>query len=711
MIAISKPVVPRIVDKTLDVRRFHTVLGQAAPLLAPLGVLMGAAAITGAYAEAARGPSDDLSHFHLFWAGMLLFIVPIFLRLCAVRVARGERLALIAAVGLFDYLPKYLRSPSSPLYHDELAHWRQSEVMYATGRLFQPNPTIDILRSFPGLHALTVSLRVLSGLSTFDIGVVLPGLLHVIALIGIFVLTEQATLSARTAAFAALLYSLNPSFLFFDAEYAYESLGIVLCVWVIAAIVAMQRATDDRARQIAWFAGGLVLAAACVVTHHLSSYIAVAVSVCIAVVTLTRARRSSDGDGATVALTVAFAVIIAAIALAWALTVATAVWGYLTPYVTKGGGELAALWRLHGDARQLFALSVTPGYERLAAYAAPPIALLGAVAGLWLLYRQPPRLPAAHALMLFGLLYFPSVPFVLTQYGNEGARRSWAFTYIGLSLLVAPAISGVLDALAHRRVHARALARAGVAALLMTLFVGNVSAFTNETYRFPGPYVYGSDVRSLTPELLGLTRWFTATQGQDRRVVADRFSGLALASFGRQWPAAPSAGFPVWQLYFSTRRPSDLLLRELRTSDYRYMVVDRRMARYLPRIGVYFEPDEPEAFRRKTPPPLAALDRYDRLPWTIPVYQSDNLAVYRFDFASLDLPRRPGSVESPGSAGVSPVPSVRLPSAGTGETPALPVVPAGFSRTLSRRRARRPALHTSVGLNHSPTPHQLGSRS
>ncbi|MCA1599757.1 MAG: hypothetical protein LC769_12235, partial [Chloroflexi bacterium] len=111
------------------------------------------------------------------------------------------------------------------------------------------------------------------------------------------------------------------------------------------------------------------------------------------------------------------------------------------------------------------------------------------------------------------------------------------------------------------------------------------------------------------------------------------------------------------------------------------------------------------------PPPLPALDRYNRLPWTIPVYQSDNLAVYRFDFASLDLPRRPGSVESPGSAGVSPVPALGRRTLGPGETPALPVVPAGFSRTLSRRRARRPALHASVGLNHSPTPHQLGSRS
>ncbi len=71
-------------------------------------------------------------------------------------------------------------------------------------------------------------------------------------------------------------------------DQANESLGIVLCVWVIVAIVAMQRASGDRARQLAWFASGLVLAAACVVTHHLSSYIAVVVSVCIAVVTVAR---------------------------------------------------------------------------------------------------------------------------------------------------------------------------------------------------------------------------------------------------------------------------------------------------------------------------------------------------------------------------------------------------------------------------------------
>jgi len=498
MTAVGELVAPGAVIHTARYRGRRLSGEVIAPLLSPLGLAAGSAMVAWAYAGAAIGPASDLWHFHLFWIGMALFVVPVFMRLCAAHVTRGERLALVVAAGLFDYLPKYLRSPNSPLYHDELAHWRQSEVTYTTGRLFQPNPTIHILRSFPGLHALTVALRDLTGLGTFDAGVILPGVLHAIALLGIFVLAEQVTLSARVAALAALLYSFNPSFLFFDAEYAYESLGIVFCIWVVVAIVAMQRAAGDRPRQLAWFSAGLALAAACIVTHHLSSFVAAAVSIGVAVATIIGARRGSAGRSAAV-LACAFAGAVLALAVAWVLVVATDVWDYLTPYLAKGSAELAAILHHHDGARQLFALSVTPGYERLAAYLAPAIAALGAIAGLWLRGRRPPTtsLPATRALVLFGLLYFPSVPFVLTEAGNEGARRSWAFTYIGLALLVAPIIPWLLEAVACRRAVAMVLARGGLAVLLMVVLVGNVSAFTNETYRFPGPYVYGSDVQGI----------------------------------------------------------------------------------------------------------------------------------------------------------------------------------------------------------------------
>jgi len=689
MTAVSELAAPGAVIHTARYRGRRLSGKVIAPLLPPLGLAAGSVVVAWAYADAATGSVGDLWHFHRFWIGMALFVVPVLLRLCAARVTRGERLALVVATGLFDYLPKYLRGPGSPLYHDELAHWRQSEVTYATGQLFQPNPTIPILRSFPGLHALTVALRDLTGLGTFDTGVILPGLLHVVALLGIFVLAEQVTLSARVAALAALLYSFNPSFLFFDAEYAYESLGIVLCIWVVVALVAMQRAADDRPRQLAWFSIGLALAAACVVTHHLSSFIAVAVSIGVAIATTVGACRGTARRSAAV-LACAFAAAVAILAAAWVFVVATDVWNYLTPYLAKGSAELAAILHHRDGARQLFALSVTPGYERLAAYLAPAIAALGAIAGLWPRQRRGPHetgAPAAGALVLFGLLYFPSVPFVLTEAGNEGARRSWAFTYIGLVLLVAPVIPCLMDGIARLGAVVGALARGTLAALLMVLLVGNVSAFTNETYRFPGPYVYGSDVRSLTPELLAATRWVRDTQGVGNRVVADRFSALALASFGKQWPAAPSTGFPAWQLYFSTRRPSAMLLGELRTSRYDYLVVDRRMARYLPRIGVYFEPDEPQAYRRVTPPPAAALDRYERMPWSIKLYQSENLAIYRLNFHMLDIPWRQGRGR-PGSAKVR-TPWDRRHLAGTRLRPRSPRKAPPPPLTAGPARCRR----------------------
>lgn len=598
-----------------------------------LGLLAGTLVVAYAYAYAATVFTGQ-AEFHLFWLGMLLFLVPACLRLCQAGVLRTERLALVSAVGLFNDLPKFLRNPQYPLFHDELAHWRQAEVIYRTGRPFQPNPTIDIIQFFPGLHTLTAALRDLSGLSTFQIAIVLLAVLHIVAVVGIFLIAERITRSPHTAALAAFIYSLNPSFMFFDTQYAYESLAIVFVIWVLLAVVNLQAAQGDRLRQAGWFVVGLVLAGGCIVTHHLSSYIMVLVLLLVMAVTVVRAMRGVESR-ATALVTVCFAVIVAASAVAWLLLVASDTVRYLTPHLTNGIAQVFKMMQHEQQSRQLFAFSTTPGYERLCAFVSPVIAAAGAATGLWLRRRLWLRSSAALALVLFGLLYFLSVPFMLTQAGNEGARRSWAYTYVGLCILAAPVIPWLLRRVAQRRAVVRRCAQGGVVACLAVVLVGNLAMAINETYRFPGPYVYGSDTRSLTGELLAMTRWFRATQGPNQRVVSDRFSGLALASFGNDWTAAPSYGFPVWQLYVWTRRPTDSLLGELRSSHYSYVIVDKRMARYLPWIGVYFEPDEPTQISTRRPS-LEALTKYDGLPWTIKIFESDNLAVYRFNFAALN---------------------------------------------------------------------------
>ena len=68
------------------------------------------------------------------------------------------------------------------------------------------------------------------------------------------------------------------------------------------------------------------------------------------------------------------------------------------------------------------------------------------------------------------------------------------------------------------------------------LLVGNTAAGMNPSYRFPGPAAYGSDTRSITPEVRGRREWLRATQGRDLRIVADRYSGLVFGSFGESVP-------------------------------------------------------------------------------------------------------------------------------------------------------------------------------
>jgi glycosyltransferase involved in cell wall biosynthesis len=612
--------------------------GLAAWAAVWLGLVAGAFLLAVAYNDAAHHGTGT-RHFALFWAGMLAFLVPAAVCLLGERASRPQRMSLVVAVGLFGFIPKFLRNPDFPLFHDELAHWQQSEAISRTGRLFEPNTLVTILPDFPGLHALTAALRELSGASTFTVGTVLLVLLHAAAVVGVFWIGERLTRSARIGGVAALLYSLNPSFLYFDSQYAYESLGVVLFIWIVAALVSALAARENPRQRIAWLACGAVLAGAGALTHHLSSYIAVATLGLVAAVLTVRARRGDEPWGQA-AVAWGFAVFAGVVTAAWLVLEADRAIPYIEPHLTGGVEELARVVSGGDRPRRLFSESTLPAYERIAAFLAPVIALAGAALGLWLLRRA--RRAGAHvALALFGLLYFPAVPFILSQAGSEGARRSWAFTYLGLSLLIAPAVVWLLARPRPRRVP-RWAPTAAVIALLAVVAVGNVAAGLDEQYRFPGPYVYGSDTRSLTPELIAVADWMRDSQGRRRRVVADRYTSLALASFGDQVTGVPSRGFPVWELALQPE-PSRFLLYQLSGAGYRYMVIDEQMARHTPRIGVYFSaPQEPGAFQHDRPVSLQHLRAYEGRPWAIKLFQSDNLAVYRLDFAQLDTRYAPG---------------------------------------------------------------------
>ena len=631
-----------------------------------LGFAAGCLMLAYSYSYASTHQADDRVHFHLFWLAELLFLVPALVRLFQQSTTRASRLAIVVAIAAFDYAPKYLRDPHFPLFHDELVHSHQVASIASAGQVFEPSPLIGIIRFFPGLHGAAASLEKLTGASPFLVQSLLMLILHVLALVGIFLIAEQLSRSARVGGLAAFAYSLNPSFLFFDSQFAYESLAIVLFIWVLVAVVKAEAASEAR-RRAGWLAIAFVLGAACVVTHHITSYaltlmLALTALVALvrvprrrearanaaglaalvqrdlvalpAVVTLARTRRKREARANAAGL-VALAIAVAGAAAAWLLLIAGDVLPYLSPHVSGGVHQVLSLIQHEQRSRTLFVASHTPMYEHWAAFLSPVIGFAGALAGIWCLWLRRMRSAIPRTLVVLGFLYFASLPFIYTQAGNEGARRSWSISYIGLSILLAFAVNDLTRRSRARGKVVAAVASALTLIVLGVLYVGNVGSGVNEYYRFPGPPNVRSEVRTLTPEVRSAASWLDRTQGPGRKVVADQYDGPPLAFFGRATPATPSAGFPTWELYLSRNPIAPALANQLQSSRYDYLFVNGT----LPLVPSYYQTQtassgpEGEWTGSAKSRSSSVIARYDRLPWAVKLYGSDNLAIYRLDFS------------------------------------------------------------------------------
>lgn len=611
----------------------------------------GMAAIVASYLVAQATESGE-AEFTWFWGGLAAMELPVIALLARRATTAAARSALLVLTGIVTYAPKLLRDPGGPAYHDEYAHWRAAYDIVATGRLFQPAQIIPVISDYPGLHAVTAVIVDVTGLSIWQAATVLLVLCHVALLLGIAALARAVGLGSRSAALAAVLYGFNASFLYFDTQFAYESMAITLAVWALAAFAQAVRARPGQSRA-AWCCLTAVLSLGCVVTHHLSTIeLTVAMALAAAALSLPRVARSEGWKG-TAATAWGLTTFTGAAIAAWIVFVAPATTGYLSPYLGSGLSQLAGLATGTSAGRQLFSDSLSPWWEHAAAYGVTVIALGMAVGGV-LLYRSRWRPRGAQRALLLGcgalgLLYFPSTLFILAPAGAEGARRTWAFSWIGLAIVAGPVAAWLVDWGGRRlRRAGRVTARGVLGALAVTSLVGGTAAGLDASYRFPGPYLYGSDARSDTAELNAMTQWFLATFGAGNNVVTDRFTGLLMASYGLQDTAFPSGGFPVWDLY--TDEPGQplgppSLIASLTSGGFRYLIVDKRMATDVPEVGVYFEGTEPAGLVLPDGQPVfnGRLAKFNGVTWMTKVLESDNYAVYRMNLpaASVTYQARP----------------------------------------------------------------------
>ena len=529
-------------------RRWRFTLTVAACAVA------GMAAIVKSYLIAQTTVSDE-AEFIWFWAGMSLMELPLIAVIARRRTGAAARSALLLIIGFTSYAPKLLRDPGAPLYHDEYAHWRATYDIIANGRLFEPAQIVPVIARYPGLHAATAVIVDVTGLSIWQAGTILVLLCHVALLAGIVTLARAIGLDSRAATLAAVAYGFNASFLYFDTQFSYESMSITLVVWSLAAFAQAIRVPSGPHRS-AWCCLTVMLSFGCAITHHLTTIELAAVMLIVSVaLSLPRAARSDGWRGTAVTAWLLSAFTLAAI-VGWITFMAPATVAYLSPYLGTALHQLTQMVSGSSSGRQLFSASLSPWWEHVAAFGVTVVALAFAAAGL-LRRRRPGGRPAAgreRALLLgfaaVGLAYFPSTVFIFSQAGAEGSRRSWAISWIGLSVLTALSGAWLVDwASLRRRAVARAAAMGVLTAMTATALVGGTAAGLDASYRFPGPYLYGSDARSDTPELNAMAQWFLARFGPGHRMVTDRYTGLEVASFGLQDTAMPSAAFPIWDLY------------------------------------------------------------------------------------------------------------------------------------------------------------------
>lgn len=573
----------------------------------------------------------DGLHYHVFWAGCLVACVPAAVRACAGVVAGWERLTQVAVLSTFLMGPKLLRTPDRPLYHDEYAHIQQAEHVVESGRLFTDNWLVPVIKSYPGLHTVTAFLTDLSDVSPWRTGQLLVLLVHVLTAVGAYAVAAELWRSRRAGAAGAVVYMLNASYMYFDSQFSYEGMALALFVWIGYLSVRMLRCTG---RAAAWRLTpvALLLGAALVMTHHLTAIglvVLLAISG-LATAVLRPARRSCAAGLPAMLVTTG---VITAFLLLWLLAVSPYTWRYLSPYLGTGLRQLAGILSSGSGSRELYAASTTPGYERVAAFLS--FAVLGAAAVVHLIrshrLRDDVRDGARLGWILYGGLYFLSVPLILSPTGAEASRRTWAFTFFGVGVIVAGLFAGPP--------RARSPWRAGAAVLaFVVVLVGNVSAGQNEYYRFPGRVVFGTDTRDVSSESIALARWLRGVVPPGQRVATDRFNGLQLTYTGGLEVARATGRLPYWELYLESLPPAPRLAAEMRRQGVAYLVLDKRMTRTLPVLGVFFQPDED--FTVREPLARGQLDRYYDQPWASVVLDSTTVRVVQIDLDMIVLSSR-----------------------------------------------------------------------
>jgi hypothetical protein len=569
----------------------------------------------------------------LFWFGLCMIFAPIAFRLLGSGADRGERLALVVILGLCLFLVKVLGSPSEFVRFDEFGWWRATQEVLITGHTFTGTQLNTATAGYPALPVLTAAIADLSGLSIFHAALVLIAVLRVVFVIALFIFLERTLGSDRAAGIGVVVYACNSSFVYFDVQFGYESLALVLAVVLMVVVRRWAFSHDFPPEPVSAAVAvvGVIVACGLTISHHLTSLFVVAFLAIWTILWLLVGRRSDrsrpDQNGPGVPL-----LVLALLVASWLLLVAgTSTLHELGGLFVGAYNSISDLILGTNDSKQLFSGAgegVTLlergmiGFSTLAA-----LAVIGI--GILRLRKKRPAGPLPIALGIVALLDLVSLGLRLTQASSEIAGRAPAFTFIGIAFLAGLISLGKRGDGWTARTHL--LLRLALTASALVAFLGAFMLGELKVTRQPGSYLVGAESRSITPQGVAAANFAGSHLPANDRVLADRTNASLMGSYGRLEPLFGAYKHRSVARVLVDRDLERRDLKVLRVLSANYVVVDRRLSREAPYVGIYVDSAEPEAGRRTEPVSRAALEKFESARGFSKIYSNGPISIYKVE--------------------------------------------------------------------------------
>lgn len=561
------------------------------------------------------------------------------------QLSRQIRNTAVAALAVTPALMWHATNPLLFTGFDEQLHMRTLGDIISSHRLFEANPLLEVSPRYPGLEAVTVLVHQL-GVPTMVAAFIVILVARLVLLAVFCDAVEQITGSARAGGLAVAAYAVSPQFVFFNSQFAYQTLALPLALAAVS-LIARSRAAPDP---FPYFGGATICLLGVAITHHVTSFLTAGLLLLWTVAERGQARtRVAFGASAAIAAT-----------LAWAIVQRSLLTTYFGPIIDdvtaqfRGGARRGAFKDTAG--------TVTPPLDKvLLLYYAAALSLtvlaLTVVALRW--WRRADRRihqSSPHWLLLMLTACIPiSLAARVVPSGGELFDRSSSFLFVPFSLVLADYAFRVwwpesdesstqTSPMSGRLRFLLVLSACGV-------FLGGYVLGSGPNWaRLPGPYMAAADSRSMDAETIAAVKWTRQTLPPGSRIAADRDSSDLLASQAGLWPVMKGPSYIDAPALYAADGWGQSETDMAAAMQLRYLYVDRRLAAELPHFGSYFFKGETGDGQQLTE---AKLTKFDHVPGIKVVYRHGPVSIY--DLKSLGVPILQ-------SGWYEPTPQIRMPT-------------------------------------------------